>query len=85
VHDVELFAENVRFIAHADGSDVETGLVGIDTEVFENRGSGLTQAVVRFGITDEISIVEERPIAAATVSGHTQDERATYSCTDVSN
>jgi hypothetical protein len=38
VHDVELFPGNVRFIAHAGGSDVETGLVGIVTEVFENGG-----------------------------------------------
>ena len=45
VHDVELFAEKLWFITQTDGGNVETGLVGIVTEVFEHGGKRPTQAV----------------------------------------
>ena len=50
-------------IAETNGGDVEAGMVRVRAEVFEHGGKGPIQAIGRFGIGDQISIVDEGLIA----------------------
>jgi hypothetical protein len=57
VQNVELLAQDVGVVSQSDGRDVEAGLVGIVAEVFEHGGHGPRDSIRRFGVGDQIAVV----------------------------